>query len=427
MILTHKPLDMSSDFSRRTRSFHPESLMMSHGYDPKLSEGSLKCPIFQTSTFVFNSAQQGKDFFALAYGKRAAEPGEELGLIYSRLNNPDVQILEERLALWDKAESCAVFESGMAAISTVFLAYLKPGDALLYSRPVYGGTDHFINKVLPEYGIEVIPFSASDSYDDLVVMTQGRPIRLVYAETPANPTNALIDLSMCAKLTQQLSTSDRPVHLAVDNTYMGPLWQHPLDHGADLVLYSATKYIGGHSDLIAGAVSGSMEAMQPVRTLRTFLGNMASPWTSWMLMRSLETLKVRMDQQALNAARVADYLKEHPKVERVYYLGHLTPSDASYEVYQKQLSSPGAMVSFDVVGGESGAFAFLDHLKLFHLAVSLGSTESLAEHPYTMTHADVDDQDKIALGISESLVRLSIGVEHPDDLIWDMEQALTFV
>ena len=366
---------MSSDFSRSNRSFRPESLMMSHGYDPKLSEGSLKCPIFQTSTFVFTSAQQGKDFFALAYGKRAAEPGEELGLIYSRLNNPDVQILEERLSLWDKAASCAVFESGMAAISTVFLAYLKPGDALLYSRPVYGGTDHFINKVLPDYGIEVIPFSASDSYDDLVRLTQGRPIRLIYAETPANPTNALIDLSMCAQLAQQLSTPDRRVHLAVDNTYMGPLWQHPLDHGADLVLYSATKYIGGHSDLIAGAVSGSLEAMLPVRTLRTFLGNMASPWTSWMLMRSLETLKVRMDQQALNAARVADYLKEHPKVERVYYLGHLTPADASYEVYQKQLSSPGAMVSFDVVGGESGAFAFLDHLKLFHLAVSLGSTE----------------------------------------------------
>jgi methionine-gamma-lyase len=232
---------------------------------------------------------------------------------------------------------------------------------------------------------------------------------------------------MCAQLAQQISTPDHRVHLAVDNTYMGPLWQHPLDHGADLVLYSATKYIGGHSDLIAGAVSGSLEAMLPVRTLRTFLGNMASPWTSWMLMRSLETLKVRMDQQALNAARVADYLKEHPKVERVYYLGHLTPADASYEVYQKQLSSPGAMVSFDVVGGESDAFAFLDHLKLFHLAVSLGSTESLAEHPYSMTHADVDDQDKIALGITESLVRLSIGVEHADDLIWDIEQALTHV
>ena len=171
MILTHKPLDMSSDFSRRTRSFHPESLMMSHGYDPKLSEGSLKCPIFQTSTFVFTSAQQGKDFFALAYGKRAAEPGEELGLIYSRLNNPDVQILEERLALWDKAESCAVFESGMSAISTVMMEFLSPGDLLVYSRPVYGGTDHFIQHFLKRMKIQSVGFRAGETKEEIIART----------------------------------------------------------------------------------------------------------------------------------------------------------------------------------------------------------------------------------------------------------------
>ena len=205
---------------------------------------------------------------------------------------------------------------------------------------------------------------------------------------------------------------------------MGPLWQHPLKHGADLVMYSATKYIGGHSDLIAGAVLGKKELMKRVRTLRTFLGNMAGPWTGWLLMRSLETLKVRMTQQAENAAKVADFLAAHPKVEKVYYLGHLPENSDQYQIFKKQLSCAGAMVSFDIQGGEKEAFQFLDHLKLFHLAVSLGSTESLAEHPATMTHSDVSDQDRAKLGISEKLVRLSIGVEHYEDLIWDIQQSL---
>lgn len=205
---------------------------------------------------------------------------------------------------------------------------------------------------------------------------------------------------------------------------MGPLWQHPLQHGADLVVYSATKYIGGHSDLIAGAVLGNAKLMKRVRTLRTFLGNMAGPWTGWLLMRSLETLKVRMTQQAENARNVADFLKAHPKVEKVYFLGHLQEGDPQYEIFKKQLSCAGAMVSFDIKGGEREAFGFLDNLKLFKLAVSLGSTESLAQHPATMTHSDVSDADRKLLGISEKLVRLSIGVEHYEDLIADVSQAL---
>ena len=406
------------------RNFHPESLMMSYGYKPELSEGAIKCPIFQTSTFVFKSAQEGKEFFELAYGKREKNPDEQPGLIYSRLNNPDLQILEERLCLWDGAEKCAVFESGMSAISTVLLEFLRPGDHLLYSMPVYGGTDHFINKVLPQYGIKGIGFTPDESKEEILTKAKGKPVKLIYVETPANPTNALFDLGLCREMADTLSTDDAPVYVAVDNTYMGPLWQHPLKLGADLVLYSATKYIGGHSDLIAGAVLGNAALMQRVLTLRTFLGNMAGPWTGWLLMRSLETLKVRMTQQAENAAKVADYLAQHPKVEKVYYLGHLKPGSSQYEIYKKQLTSAGAMVSFDIKGGEKEAFKFLDNLNLFHLAVSLGSTESLAEHPGTMTHSDVSEEDRDRLGISEQLVRLSIGVENYEDLIWDIQQAL---
>jgi len=407
-----------------SRYFHPESLMMSYGYKPELSEGAVKCPIFQTSTFVFKTAQEGKEFFELAYGKREKSPGEEPGLIYSRLNNPDLQILEERLCLWDGADECAVFESGMSAISTVLLEFLRPGDALLYSMPVYGGTDHFINKVLPQYGITGIGFTPEETLEEILQKSEKARVKLVYVETPANPTNALFDLELCRKVADQLSNAENSVYVVVDNTYMGPLWQHPLQHGADLVMYSATKYIGGHSDLIAGAVLGKKDLMKRVRTLRTFLGNMAGPWTGWLLMRSLETLKVRMTQQAENASKVADFLAAHPKVEKVYYLGHLAENSEQYHIFKKQLSCAGAMVSFDIQGGEKEAFQFLDHLHLFHLAVSLGSTESLAEHPATMTHSDVSEQDRAKLGISEKLIRLSIGVEHYEDLIWDIQQAL---
>ncbi|TFV95906.1 cystathionine gamma-synthase family protein [Algoriphagus kandeliae] len=406
------------------RSLAPESLMMSYGYHPEWSEGAVKCPIFQTSTFVFKSAREGKEFFEIAYGKREKSPGEQPGLIYSRLNNPDLQILEERLTLWDGADECAVFESGMSAISTVLLEFLRPGDALLYSKPVYGGTDHFINKVLPQYQIQGVGFTNFMDEESLMTLAEGKKIRLIYVETPANPTNALFDLQLCRKVADRLSTPENPVYVVVDNTYMGPLWQHPLKLGADLVVYSATKYIGGHSDLIAGAVLGRSELMVRVRTLRTFLGNMAGPWTGWLLMRSLETLKVRMTQQAQNAEKVANFLRNHPKVSKVYYLGHLEENDPQYEIFKRQLSCAGAMVSFDVIGGEDAAFRFLDGLKLFKLAVSLGSTESLAEHPATMTHSDVDEQDRAEIGISENLVRLSIGVEYFEDLIWDISQAL---
>jgi methionine-gamma-lyase len=408
----------------------PESLMMSYGYKPSLSEGAIKCPIFQTSTFVFNTAEEGKAFFEVAYGIREKGEHEEMGLIYSRLNNPDLEILENRLCLWDEAEDCAVFESGMSAISTALMEFLSPGDLLLYSRPVYGGTDHFINHFLKKMQIDSIGFRADEDFDTIVkrIESTGKAdkLRMIHIETPANPTNALIDIRMCADLKERFSTVDSPVILSVDNTYMGPIWQHPLKHGADLVLYSATKYIGGHSDVIAGACLGSKALMGRIKGLRTFLGNMAGPWTGWLLMRSLETLKVRMEEQAKNAVQVAQFLRNHPKVSHVYYLGFIPEQGTANEqrIYAEQYTSSGAMISFDVIGGELAAFKFLNALKLIKLAVSLGSTESLAEHPATMTHADVPADVKEAMKISGSLVRLSVGVEHYEDIIADIQQAL---
>jgi methionine-gamma-lyase len=408
----------------------PESLMMSYGYDPSLSEGAVKCPIFQTSTFVFKTAEEGKAFFEVAYGLREKGENEELGLIYSRLNNPDLEILENRLCLWDEAEDCAVFESGMSAISTAMMEFLAPGDLLLYSRPVYGGTDHFINNFLKKLQIDSVGFMADDDFDTIVsrIEATGKADRLkmIHIETPANPTNALIDIRLCEQVKKHFSTHEKQVILSVDNTYMGPLWQHPLKLGADLVLYSATKYIGGHSDVIAGACLGSKELIARVKGLRTFFGNMAGPWTGWLLMRSLETLKVRMEEQAKNAVQVAKYLQKHPKVSKVYYLGFIPENgtDKEKRIYAEQYSSSGAMISFDVVGGEKEAFRFLNNLKLIKLAVSLGSTESLAEHPATMTHTDVPKDIKDIMNITASLVRLSVGVEYYEDIISDISQAL---
>lgn len=403
----------------------PESQMMSFGYKPELSEGSIKCPIFQTSTFVFKSAEEGKAYFELAYGLREPEPNEEMGLIYSRLNNPDLEVLENRLCLWDKADDCAVFESGMAAISTVLMEFLAPGDLLLYSNPIYGGTDHFIKHVLTKYGIHVIPFDSEDSEEDILNIINGSEhkdnLALIYIETPANPTNALIDIELCKNIAKQYSNEEKEVLLAVDNTYMGPIWQHPLEHGADLVIYSATKYIGGHSDVIAGAVLGNSELMMRIRVMRTFLGNQTSPNTGWLLLRSLETLKLRMDKQEANAKEVAAYLLNHPKVEKVYYLGHLEGKQKV--IFDKQCKGTGGMVSFDIKGGEKEAFAFLNKLRLIRLAVSLGGTESLAEHPAAMTHAGVDKEERESHHVTDKLVRISVGVEHPADIIEDIEQA----
>lgn len=410
-------------------TFRPESLMMSYGYDPQLSEGAVKCPIFQTSTFVFKSAEDGKSFFELAYGLREKKPKEQPGLIYSRINNPDLEILEDRLTVWDGAESGLAFSSGMAAISTTLWTLLRPGDILLHSDPLYGGTEFLINKILPEFNINHMAFEAGAGNGALEAAAEragetGR-IAAIYIETPANPTNALVDIKHCSELSRRLEekTGYRPP-LIVDNTFLGPLWQHPLELGADLIVYSLTKYIGGHADLIGGCCLGSESLISRVRGMRTILGTIFDPHTGWLVMRSLETVKLRMTCSMKNAREVAEFLNGHSKVRKVNYLGFLKDDDPQREIYARQCKAPGGTFSFEVNGGQKEAFRLLDGLQHIRLAVSLGGTETLMEHPATMTHANVPPEDQMKKGITPSLVRISVGIEYPGDLIADLAQAL---
>jgi len=410
------------------RELKPESLMMSYGYRPDWSEGAVKAPIFATSTFVFKSAEEGKAFFARAYGLTEPDPDDETGLIYSRLNNPSLEILEDRLTLWDGAESAAVFESGMAAISTTALTFLRPGDLVLFSEPSYGGTEHLFHEILPQFDIRVRCFRSSDGEEGIrrILEEEGNEerLRMIYVETPSNPTNDLVDIEACARIAREFGTEERRVILAVDNTFLGPIFQHPLKHGADLVIYSLTKYVGGHSDLIAGAVLGSTEDVDSVKGTRTFFGNIPGPFTGFLLMRSLETLKVRMIEATENAKKMADFLTGHPKVARVSYLGLLKEGNDGFDIFQRHCTGAGSMIAFEVHGGEAEAFRFLNALKLVKLAVSLGGTESLAEHPGAMTHSDIPAEDQIKIGITPGMVRISVGLEDPDDLIADVAQAL---
>lgn len=404
----------------------PESLMMSLGYQPKLSENSIKPPVFLTSTFAFNSAEEGKHFFELGYGLKEPKDGEKEGLIYSRINNPNAQIAEERLSYWDKTDECALFSSGMSALSSMFMAFLKPGDTLLYSVPLYGGSTAFIQYILINFGIKVVPFHYTLSPAEIKALIEKEGIadslKMIYTESPANPTNSVIDIEACSKLAKEYSTPEKRVLLTMDNTYMGPVWQNPKQFGVDLIIYSATKYIGGHSDLVAGACLGSAEDILMVKKMRSLFGGMIDPHSAWMISRSLETLSIRCKKQEENAIEIANYLAKHPKVEKVMFPG-LPENEQQAELIKKQCNGVGAMISINVKGGEAEAFRFLNALSLVKLAVSLGSTESLAQHPYTMTHSVVPADEKIASGIGENLVRLSVGIEDAQDLIQDLEKA----
>ena len=311
----------------------PESLMMGYGYKPEWSEGSLKSPIFQTSTFTFTSAAEGKHFFELAYGLTDPLENEPMGLIYSRLNNPDLEILEQRLTLWDGAQKALVFASGMAAITTSVLTFVTPGSVFVHSAPLYGGTDHFVRHVLPRFGAETVEWHHGMTADDVAAEIGERTPAAILLETPANPTNRLFSISDAAGLADRYRVGESPIPVMVDNTFPGPMFQHPLKHGADIVLYSATKYIGGHSDLIAGAALGSSKLMADIAEMRTILGTMATPHTGWLMMRSLETLSLRMTRQMESAERVAAFLATHPHVERIAYLGLLKPGDEGYVIY----------------------------------------------------------------------------------------------
>jgi methionine-gamma-lyase len=410
------------------RPLKPETLMMGYGYDPMLSEGSLKPPQFQTSTFVFRSAQHGKDFFATMQGRRKLGPDEEPGLIYSRFNNPNLEVLEDRLAIWDEAEASLAFGSGMSAISTCLWAFLRPGDVVLQSQPIYGGTETLIHSILPEFGISQVGFEAEQGPEAIFKAAEeakkkGR-VGAIFIETPANPTNALVDIAAVRKASEMLTHEGHRPPVIVDNTMLGPIFSTPLAHGADIVTMSLTKYVGGHSDLIAGGASGSKAMMAPVRRMRSTLGTMCDPHTAWLLMRSLETLKLRMDAGAHGARQVAEFLRDHPKIQSVWFLDFLPEDHPDRPIHKKQNKSAGSTFSFEVKGGEEAAFKLLDRLQVIKLAVSLGGTETLASHPAAMTHSGMPPADLQRFSITPALIRISIGVEAPEDIIADLAQAL---
>jgi methionine-gamma-lyase len=411
------------------RRLKPSTLMMGHGFDPALSEGSLKPPIFLTSTFVFENAAAGKRHFEGVTGKR---PGGAEGLVYSRFNGPNQEILEDRLGVWEDAEDALSFSSGMSAIATLLLTFCQPGDVIVHSGPLYAATETLIGRILGRFGIEWLDFPAGATEEEIAEVIgrakeKGR-VALIYLESPANPTNALVDVQGVRKVRDELFGDDRPP-IAIDNTFLGPLWSKPLQHGADLTVYSLTKYAGGHSDLVAGGVVGSNDLINSIRMMRNTIGTITDPNTAWMLLRSLETLELRMTRAGENAEKVCAFFRDHQKVESVGYLGFLEDGgDARQaDIYRRHCTGAGSTFSLYLKGNERESFAFLDALKIAKLAVSLGGTETLASAPAAMTHLSVPDERKKALGISDNLVRISIGVEDADDLIADFDQALAAI
>jgi methionine-gamma-lyase len=413
---------------------HPETLMLSYGYDPTLSEGAVKPPVFLTSTFVFRSAEDGRDFFDYTAGRRTPPEGAEAGLVYSRFNHPNSEIVEDRLAVFEGAEMGAIFSSGMAAIATTFLATMRPGDVLLHSQPLYGGTETLIARTLANFGVDAVGFiggvdetavmAAAEAAADKAAAKGGR-VSVIFLETPSNPLITLVDFALITRAADEIAARQgtRPL-IVCDNTLLGPLFQKPLQHGADLVVYSLTKYIGGHSDLVAGAVLGSRDKVGPVKLLRGAIGNQLDPHSAWMIGRSLETVSLRMKAACQNAEAVTAFLARHPQVTRVYYPAFLPEGSPARAVYERQCTAAGTTFAFDIAGGEAEAFRFLNALRIIKLAVSLGGTESLVCHPATTVHSGVPKETRERIGISDATIRLSIGIEHPDDLIADLTQAL---
>jgi len=410
-------------------ALHPETQMLNYGYDPELSEGAVKPPVFLTSTFVFKSAEDGRDFFDYVSGRKEPPEGRGAGLVYSRFNHPNSEIVEDRLAVYERTESCALFSSGMSAISTTLFAFVRPGDTVLHSQPLYGGTETLLAKTFYNFGVSAVGFADGVSEASVMAaaeeaMAKGR-VSVILIETPANPTNSIVDIAMMSRVAETIASRQghRPI-IACDNTLLGPVFQRPIEHGADISLYSLTKYVGGHSDLIAGAALGRKDVMKQVKALRGAIGTQLDPHSCWMLGRSLETLQIRMERADSNARVVADFLQGHPKVDKIHYLPFSDPASAVGKVFAAQCSGAGSTFSFDIVGGQPASFRFLNALNIFKLAVSLGGTESLASHPATMTHSGVPADVRQRIGVLDSTIRLSIGIEHPDDLVADLTLAL---
>lgn len=423
---------MSDTYHKKTIGKHtlrPETQMMSYGYDPFLSEGSVKPPVFLTSTFVFRSAEDGAEFFDVTSGRKVLPENVSAGLIYSRFNHPNLEIIEDRLALLDSSEAAIATSSGMSAISSVLMAFLRPGDCIVQSSPLYGGTETLINKVFKEWGITSYAIadglSTASMQEALEAAAAKGNVRFVYIETPANPTNSIVDMVGLVGIIDAFEKKHgyRPISVC-DNTLLGPVFQRPAELGIDLCVYSLTKYVGGHSDLVAGGVTGRKELIRKIRLMRSAIGSQLDPHSCWMISRSMETLVLRMKQSARTASRIAKWFSTNPyqKIE-VFHPEHI--KEHSYQaVYVKQSTGAGSTFSFVLDGGRERTFKFINALRLFKSAVSLGGTESLVCHPASTTHSGVAKEVLKQTRVSEGLVRISVGLEHEDDLIADLEQAL---
>jgi methionine-gamma-lyase len=406
-----------------------ETLAVSHGYDPADAWGAAKPPLVLTSTFAYPSAEAAKEFHRAHFAGEAA-PGADY--IYARLGHPNLTMVEARMGALDRAEDCAGFNSGMAAASTIALALLRPGESVVHSRPIYSGVEMLSHQVLPALGVHAEAVTGGCDVGDVRAAAEAAvahgPLALIMLESPANPTAALVDIALVRQIADEIGAHHgrRPL-ISVDNTFLGPLLQSPLAHGADLTLTSLTKYCGGHSDLLAGSVSGSRALVANLKALRTVLGNHMEPFTAWLLLRSLESLSPRQERACANAAAVAGFLESHAKVAAVSWLGFLPEGSRERAVFDRQCGGAGSTFSFTVKGGEAEAFRLLNGLRLLRLAVSLGGSETLICHPATTTHYQVPRADREAGGVTDGALRLSVGLEHPDDLIADLARGLEAV
>jgi methionine-gamma-lyase len=413
------------------KGMRPETLAVAYGYDAQMGMGSVKPPIFMTSTFVYPSAQHAKDVHEAYFDGTGPLVGQT-NHIYSRLGHPGLDFLEKRLAAIDGAEEAVAYCSGMAAHSSIALAHVRAGDSVLHGRPIYGGVDMLYNSIMPQFGSHAEAYL--DGTDGVGVRAAAQaaiakgPLKLIIAETPANPTAAMVDLDLMVRVADEIGIQQghRPL-VVVDNTLLGPFAQRPIEHGVDLCMTSLTKYCGGHSDLLAGGVSGRKDLIEQLRMQRTTWGNHLDPYTSWLVLRSLESVAVRTERAMTNAQRVAEFLRSHPKVAGVTYLGFLAEGSRPREVYDRQCNAAGSTFSFHLHGGEAEAFRMLDSLKLLKLAVSLGGSETLICHSASTTHYAVAPAQRLAGGITDGTMRLSVGLEHVDDLIADLAQALEAV
>ncbi|WLH55509.1 methionine gamma-lyase [Pseudomonas sp. FP2294] len=388
-------------FGFSTRAIH-------YGYDAQDHHGALVPPIYLSATFAFPTAEYGAGCFA----------GEESGHFYTRISNPTLALLESRMATLEGGEAAVAFSSGMGAIAATFWTLLRPGDEVIVSQTLYGCTFALLHHGIGEFGIKVRHVDLADL--DALRAALSPATRMIYCESPANPNLQLIDIAAVAKIAHQQAN----VTMVVDNTYCTPYLQRPLELGADVVVHSATKYLSGHGDITAGIAVSRHDLAQRIRLqgLKDLTGAVLSPQDAFLLMRGLKTLALRMDRHCSNAQTVAEALQAHPAVESVTYPG--LRSFPQYELAARQMKLSGGMIAFELKGGIATGKRFMNALKLFSRAVSLGDAESLAQHPASMTHSTYTPEERAQHGIAEGLVRLSVGLEDIADLLADIEQAL---